>query len=160
MPPAEPGTEETDAETLAFRAARIARLTSETGWLTLVGRHHLEPGANELPFGVATLGADGAVSLDVAPGARVTSRGRPFGGGPVRSDAAPGGPDPVEHAGLIYELVRRGENFSLRVRDPEAARRRSFPGTEWYPFRPQWKLGATFEPFAEDRLISIPYDLG
>src|SRR4051812_39109887 len=109
---------ETEAEAAArvqaFRAARIARLTSETGWLTLVGRHLLEPGDNQLPFGVVTLNAaSGAVRLTVAPGAEVSLRGSPLRG---RDDVGPdvgvvagielrpdvdGGPDPIEHAGLI-----------------------------------------------------------
>jgi hypothetical protein len=104
----------------------------------------------------------GTVRLAVAPGAQVTSRGRPWPSSPdqaLRSDAD-GGPDPVEHAGLIYELVRRGDAFSMRVRDPASPRRRDFPGTEWYPVRPEWRLGATFEPFPEERLIDVPYDFG
>jgi uncharacterized protein (DUF1684 family) len=92
----------------------------------------------------------------------VTSRGRPLpplGGPDLRSDVA-GGPDPVEHEGLVFELVRRGESFSMRVRDPATPRRGDFPGTEWFPFRPEWKVGATFEPFSEERLIDVPYDFG
>src|SRR4051812_23715964 len=89
-----------EAEAQAFRAARIARLTSETGWLTLVGRYLLAPGDNQLPFGTVMLNAvDGTVSLAVAPGAEVTLRGQPLprqhgAAVALRSDLE-GGPDPV-----------------------------------------------------------------
>jgi len=158
MPPSET-TDSAEAETLAFRAARVARLTSETGWLTLVGRHVLEPGDNQLPFGTVTLDAAGVVHLTVAPGVVATSRGRPLREETLRSDAD-GGPEPIEHAGLTYELGRRGELVSLRVRDPHSPRRKSFTGTDWYPFRPDWKRSATFEPYPEERPIAVPYDFG
>ena len=65
-----------DAE--AFRAARIGRLTSATGWLTLIARHPLEPGPNPLPIGTATLDEKGRVTLSVLPGVTVTSDGEPI----------------------------------------------------------------------------------
>ena len=62
-----------DAE--AFRAARIGRLTSAAGWLTLIARYPLEPGPNPLPIGTATLDENGRVTLSVVPGVTVTSDG-------------------------------------------------------------------------------------
>jgi uncharacterized protein (DUF1684 family) len=143
-----------------FRAARIARLTSATGWLTLVARYPLDRGPNALPIGTATLDDNGRVTLSVAPGVTVTSDGAPVGDKVLRSDAEPGGPDRVLHGQLSYELIRRGDNFALRVRDPESAHRRDFPGTEWFPARREWAVAGHFEPFPEERLISIPYDIG
>src|SRR5438105_2771292 len=54
-----PPARSAEAEALAFRAARRARLTSDNGWLTLIGRQLLEPGDNALPFGTVTLDASG-----------------------------------------------------------------------------------------------------
>jgi uncharacterized protein (DUF1684 family) len=148
------------AETLAFREARIARLTSETGWLTLVARHPLERGENRLPIGTVDLSEAGVARLTVATGLTVTCGGEPVHERELRSDGDAGGPDRLHHGGLIYELIRRGEVFAVRVRDPDSPRRRTFSGTDWFPVRPDLRVTATFEPFVEERLISVPYDLG
>jgi uncharacterized protein len=147
-------------EALAFRAARIARLTADGGWLTLVARYPLERGANQLPIGTATLDEQGRVTLSVDAGSKVTCDGVPVRDKVLRSDAVDGGPDRIVHGRLVYELIRRGDVFAVRVRDPENQRRHDFPGTEWFPPRPEWAVEARFEPFAEERLIDIPYDLG
>ena len=147
------------AEILAFRAARIARLTAADGWLTLVGRHPLERGDNRLPIGTVALDEEGVVRLSVPAGLVVTCDGQPVSERILRPDGE-GAPDRLVHERRIYELVRRGDIFSVRVRDPESPRRRAFRGTEWFPVRPDWRVEGRFEPFAEERLISIPYDLG
>ena len=147
-----------DAE--AFRRARIARLTAAGGWLTLVARYPLEPGPNPLPIGTATLDEQGRVTLSIAPGETVISDGVPIREKVLRSDADAGGPDHVLHGRMSYELVRRGEIFALRVRDPESPARRAFPGTEWFPARREWVVTGRFAPFPEERLITIPYDVG
>ncbi len=147
-----------DAET--FRTARIARLTSAAGWLTLVARYPLEPGPNPLPIGTATLDDDGRVTLSVAPGVTVTSDGVPIRERVLRSDGEAGGPDRILHGRLSYELIRRADIFALRVRDPDSPRRHDFPGTEWFPPRREWAVAGRFEPFREERSITIPYDVG
>jgi uncharacterized protein (DUF1684 family) len=146
-------------ETLAFRERRIARLTAEDGWLTLVGRYPLDAGENALPIGTVTRDERGVVRLLVAPALTVTCEGLAIRERVLRSDADPGGPDQIVHGQLVYELIRRGEIFAVRVRDPESRRRRDFSGTEWFPVRPDWRLEGRFAPFAEDRLIAISYSV-
>jgi uncharacterized protein (DUF1684 family) len=151
------------SDALAFRAGRIARLTAEGGWLTLAGRYPLDRGDNPLPIGNVTLDENGRVTLTVAPDLTVTSNGEPVRETVMRADVdtdLDGGPDRIVHGRLIYELIRRGEIFAVRVRDPDSRRRHEFPGTEWFPPRPEWAVPAMFEPFAQERLISVPYDLG
>jgi len=149
-------------ETLAFRAARIARLTSAEGWLAQVGRYPLERGENRLPIGTVTLDDQGVATLSVPDDGRVVTleeEGEPVRTRVLRDDSA-GPPDRLIHQGLNYDLIRRGDIFAVRVRDPNSARRRDFPGTEWFPVRPDWRIEGVFEPFPEERRISIPYDLG
>ena len=160
--------EEFTRETLAFRAARIARLTSPEGWLTQVARYPLDRGENQLPIGTATLDDAGVVKLSVPVDRRVILRengdgasvGHPVVGDRVLRDDSRGAPDRLVHDGLSYELIRRGDIFAVRVRDPDSPRRQQFPGTDWFPVRPDWRIEGTFEPFPEERHISIPYDLG
>jgi uncharacterized protein (DUF1684 family) len=151
-------------ETLAFRAARIARLTAPEGWLTQVARHALDRGENQLPIGTVTLDEGGVVTLSVPADRQVSLLGDGNTEQPVRErvlrDDSAGAPDRLVHAGLFYELIRRGDIFAVRVRDPHSPRRHQFPGTDWFPVRPDWRLEGTFQPFPEERHISIPYDLG
>ncbi|HET6147686.1 MAG TPA: DUF1684 domain-containing protein [Polyangia bacterium] len=151
--------DELTREILAFRQARNARLTAENGWLTQVGRYQLEPGDNQLPIGTVTLARDGVVTLAVPAGREVTFQDQPVGTRILRSDAD-GPPDSILYQGRTYELIRRGEFFAMRVRDSSSPQRLSFRGSEWFPVRPDWRLEGTFHPFAEERLISIPYDVG
>src|SRR5438105_3353648 len=60
-------------ETLAFRTARIARLTSDEGWLAQVGRYPLELGENHLPIGTITLDDRGVATLSVPDDGRVVT---------------------------------------------------------------------------------------
>lgn len=159
MMAADQPTPEYTREILSFRQARIARLTAEDGWLTQVGRYPLEPGENQLPIGTLTLDGQGVVTLAVPSGREVTLQGQPVRNRVLRSDAD-SAPDLVVYQGQSYELIRRGEIVAVRVRDAKSALRQNFPGTEWFPVRPDWRLDGTFEPFAEERVISIPYDLG
>ena len=77
------------SETLAFRERRIARLTAEDGWLTLVGRYPLDPGDNALPIGTVTLDERGVVKLSVSPGLTVTCDGQAIRERVLRPTATP-----------------------------------------------------------------------
>jgi uncharacterized protein (DUF1684 family) len=151
--------DELTREILAFRQGRMARLTAEDGWLTQVGRYPLAAGENQLPIGRVTLDPNGVVTLVVPADRPVTFQGQPIGSKVLRSDAD-GPPDSIVLQGLSYELIRRGAIVAVRVRDPRSQQRVTFPGTEWFPVRPDWRIEGSFEPFPEERLISIPYDLG
>jgi uncharacterized protein (DUF1684 family) len=147
------------AETLAFREARLARLTAPDGWLTLVARYPLERGDNQLPIGTVHVDPQGRVRLTVMPGSAVTCDGQPVRERELRSDVD-GGPDAIHQGRLVYELIRRGEILAIRVRDPDSPRRLEFAGTDWFPVRGEWRVEAAFEAFPEERLITVPYDLG
>src|SRR5882724_8418050 len=152
-------TDELTRETLAFRAARIARLTSPDGWLTQIGRYVLERGENPLPIGTLALDDRGVATLAVPADRLVTLDGQPVRQRTLRDDSR-GAPDRLVHDGLFYELIRRGDILAMRVRDPASPRRAQFSGTDWFPVRPDWRIEGAFEPFAEERHISIPYDMG
>lgn len=145
------------AQVNAWRTAREARLRSSTSWLTQVDRLVLEPGDNQLPFGVITL--DGGVAR-----LRVTSGEVRFGGTPImekilRADEA-GPPDTLEFQGRRYELFRRGQAFAVRVRDPQAPALKAFTGLEYWPIDPRYRLVARFERYQPARTTVHQYDIG
>ena len=162
------------ASTRAWHEARIARLTAEDGWLTLVGLHWLKEGANRFgsastnevafpasaPNQVGTFLRRGSiVSVTIEPGQMLQMNGKPFGGGILRSDAE-GSPDVLELARLRFYVIKRGDKIGIRVKDPQAEARRNFHGIETYPPSASWRLEARFEPAAAPRTLAVPNVLG
>jgi hypothetical protein len=167
-PPADPAYL---AELEAWRAERLARLTAEDGWLTLVALAWLEPGDNSFgsaPFnrvvlpgrgvppvaGTLTLEADGTVVLRTAPEAGVTVDGQPAGEARLRSDRD-GSPQVVAVGPLRIRIIERGGRMAVRARDPGSPARASFPGIEYFPVDPRLRVEGTYEPYAEPHEVRI-----
>jgi hypothetical protein len=155
------------------RAARVAELTADDGWLTVAGLFWLTPGVNAvgsassnsivLPAKApAQLGRfelkDGRVSFTAEPGASVTSGGRPV----TTLDLSERGSEPVVLAAgdLRMFLIRREDRFAIRMRDLESAARRQFDGLQYFPIDPSLVVTASFVPYQELRTIPIPNVLG
>jgi len=160
----------------AWRKWRVERLTAETGWTTLVGLHWLKPGDNLLggapearlrlpadkaPARVAVLRwADGAVTLLPEPGVPLTADGAPVRG-PLRlasdrDEAA----TLLELGSLNFYLIGRGDRLGLRVRDREARLRREFPGLDYFPVDPRFRVTARFTPNPPGTTVPVANVLG
>ena len=162
------------AQTQQWHEARLARLQAEDGWLTLVGLHWLEEGdsvAGSAPEAAVGLPAPAparlgtfhrqglAVGFTPAHGVEVALGGRPFAGGPVRTDR--GGPaDVLRHGSLQLLAIVRGGRVGLRVRDAQAPARRGFRGIERFAVRADWRKEARLEPAPDGRTVAIPSVLG
>jgi uncharacterized protein (DUF1684 family) len=161
-------------EVEAFRAKRIASLTREEGWLSLVGLSWLKPGENVFgsdPAGAIVLTApgiparagafelrpDGAVFLKVESGASVAVNGAqpPSSGAPLATDRT-GKPDVVTIGRLRLAAIQRADRFAIRVRDPESSARTGFKGIETFPLDSRLKVNGTFEPFAAPKEVDVP----
>ena len=162
------------AETQAWHDKRIERLKAEDGWLSLVNLFWLEEGetvagsAAEAPLRLppsapprlGTFTRKGQeISFTPQRGVEVTSGGKPFPGGPIRTDAA-GTPDVLRHGTLQLLAIVRGDRVGIRVRDSAAATRREFRGIERFPVRLEWRKEARFEAAAPGRSVSIPNVMG
>jgi uncharacterized protein (DUF1684 family) len=121
---------------LTWRKARQDRLRAPTGWLSLVDRLALEPGDNPFPFGTITVAGETA---------RLGERA-------LRDDEA------ITHQGVTYELSRRGESFSLRVKDPASPARQGFTGLDYFPIDLAWRLAARFERYQPPRQTQHEYE--
>jgi uncharacterized protein (DUF1684 family) len=163
--------EELESEVAAYRKARVERLTAARGWLTLVNKVWIGEGVHTigadpksdiaLPegrapfrFGTVTVAA-GRVRLDIESNdAEVFARGERIRTLDLHSDAE-GNPDDVTLGPLTLQLLRRGDDFAIRVRDAESAARRSFREIPAYPVDPAWRIVARLEPFATPKELSI-----
>jgi uncharacterized protein (DUF1684 family) len=126
-----------EAETRAWHAKRVAELTTEDGWLTLVGLHWLKEGTHRFgsapdnglvfpasfPAHAGTFTRTGhSVSLSLGPGVSLTLEGKPFTGGALRSDGE-GKPDTLALGTVRFFVIRRGDRLGVRVKDAGAETR-------------------------------------
>jgi len=158
-----------------WRTERVQELTSDTGWLTLVGLFWLDPGENT--FGRASSNtivldhpnlADTAgtfvlegdkVSFTAKPGSGITHGGEPVTTIDMVSDAKES-PTVVSSGPLRFFIIERAGKFAVRVRDVASARRREFRGLQYFPISTDWVLEARFEPYEPHRTIRIVNILG
>lgn len=155
-----PSAEELAAEVRAYREARLGRLTAPTGWLSVVAKAWLPEGTSRIgaapdaqiwldvpgvPAALGTVTRRGAeVTFAASPGVEAVARGARVDTLVLRpdSDAAP---DELAVGALRLELLRRGDDFALRVRDPDSPTRRAFAGVPAYDVDRRWWIDARFE---------------
>ncbi len=163
------------AELAAWRKARNAALAAEDGWLTLVGLHWLRPGENAVgsdPEGSVRLEGPGippralvlrleggAVRATAEPGAGVTVNGEGLSDRLLATDEA-GRPDRLGIGGLRAHVIRRGDRFALRVKDPASPARARFRGVPCFPPDPALRVEATFTAYDPPREIPVATVLG
>jgi uncharacterized protein (DUF1684 family) len=172
-PSSSPNSERASVE--KWRAERVAELTNETGWLTLVGLFWLNPGENTLgraPSNMLVLDhpslADTAgtftltgskVTFTARPGSGITHGGQPVTSMELVSDAKES-PTVVSSGPLRFFIIERAGKFGVRVRDVASARRRNFAGLQYFPIAPDWVFNARFESYEPRRQIKIVNILG
>ncbi|HUI60135.1 MAG TPA: DUF1684 domain-containing protein [Steroidobacteraceae bacterium] len=158
-----------------WRNARVAELTAEDGWLTLVGLLWLDPGENSwgsaagnhlvldhpgLPAVAGTFFRDGqTVRFTAAAGTVITHDGQPVSSLQLHSDAE-GEPTVLACGSLRFFIIERAGKLGVRVRDVDSPRRRDFKPIEYFPVDTAWVLTARFEPYVPHRSIPIVNILG
>lgn len=172
-PPPEPKPFDIEAETSAWQRQRVTSLTSDNGWLSLVGLHWLREGNNTLgsapdndfifpegtPAHIGTLTRRGAqVTLKLAQGVELTRAGQPFSGGALGDSEQDA--DVLGLGSLRFYLIRRGEQLGLRVKDLHAPALKNFHPIPTWPASAAWRIEGRFEPAATPRKIPIPTVLG
>lgn len=159
----------------AWHAGRVARLAAEDGWLSLIGRDWLQPGANTLGSapGSTVLLPDWAapakaglfmlegttVRFKPLPGSGLLLNGQPASEALLKSDAE-GKPDVLQAGRVKFYVIRRGDHFGIRIKDSETPARKAFHGVPRYPVDPAWRVEAEFLPYATPQIRAIPTVLG
>lgn len=166
-----------------WQSDRLASLTKEDGWLTLVGLFWLNEGENKfgsdtknpvvLPKDKAPRVAgsfwlkEGKVRLEAQPEANVLVAkgaadvtGKPVTTLELKDDNDDDGPTILKLGSLLINVVKRSERIGVRVKDAESQTRREFKGLEYYPIDPKWRVEARFEPYEPGKTIPITNVLG
>jgi uncharacterized protein len=162
--------QELEAEVAAYRDARATRLRAERGWLSLIHKVWLSEGSYRLgsaegseihlpsgraPAHLATVTRErDTVTMTAAPGLELMVRGGSYTTLVLRPDSDPD-PDRVVFGAFTIELLRRDEDFALRVRDADNPARLAFRGVPAYPVDPTWRIEAHLERYASEREVEL-----
>lgn len=164
------------SEIQKWQSDRLASLTKDDGWLTLVGLFWVNEGENKfgsdaknafvLPKGKAPGNAGsfwlekGHVRLAAHSGVEITADNKPVTALDLKDDSDDNGPTVLKLGSLLITVIKRGERIGVRVKDTESQTRREFKGLEYYPIDPKWRLEARFEPYQPAKMIPITNVLG
>jgi uncharacterized protein (DUF1684 family) len=164
------------AEVDQWHATRLERLSSETGWLTLVGLHPLADGRNVIGSGPeagvrmidkapALVGeivvTSGKAALLVDPDCEVLVVGREDEGAVsslILATDLLGPPTVLACRSLVFYVIDRNGQLFLRVKDREAATLQNFTGIERFPVDARWRITARLE--GEPGTVEVPDVLG
>ena len=150
-----------DREIAEYRKTRLERLTRPEGWLSVVALIPLKEGVNgvELPSKPPVTARmtlqDGKVTLHPSPAFAVDEK-------PVtapvelHNDTEEAGYTVARHGAMSFFIHKVGDNFGVRVKDPESERRRDFKGIDVFPPDPKYRVEARFEPYNPPKHIPMP----
>jgi uncharacterized protein (DUF1684 family) len=162
---------------VTWQKDRLARLTADDGWLTLVGLDWLKDGANTLGsdpksdlvlpggktpahIGIIRL-AHRTLILEPLTGSGLTVDGRPAAKTTLLSDAdGAAKPTLLKLDTLSFFVVQRGQRFGLRIKDSQSTARTGFRGLDYFPIDPKWRVEAHFQPYNPPKSIRIANVLG
>lgn len=164
------------AEVETWRATRLASLTREDGWLTLVGLHWLEPGRHRLgsapeaevylegeevppEAGTLEVTADGRVLLHPVPGSGLLVNGQPAAAGELTTEGR-GAPSLLSLGALRMVVIQRGDRLALRVRNPDSPVRKNFSGLQYFPLDLRYRVEGQLERYPAPRTVQVPVAQG
>ncbi len=148
-----------EQQILAWRAARRARLVAEDGWLSILAKVRLREGVSR----VGSDPANDVVLPGVAPAQMGTLRSA---NGEVSIEAAPDVPleslDKERWAlgSLRFEVMRRGPETYLRVKDANSKARLAFGEIPYFPIDPALRVIARLEPYTPTKKVELDYEEG
>ena len=133
------------SEIAEWRRAREERLKADGGWLTVAGLFWLHDGPNRfgkdtaadiaLPDGPAQAGVfelrNGQVTVTMDGKSR-----------PIAPDSA----DVVKVGRLSLFVIKRGDRYGIRLKDPDSEYRRNYHGIQHYPANESWRITAKWVP--------------
>ncbi len=77
----------------------------------------------------------------------------------LKSDET-GEPTLLHLGSLTFHVIKRGERLGVRVKDKENPARIKFPGLQYFPIDPKWRVTAKFVPYNPPKKIPILNVLG
>jgi uncharacterized protein (DUF1684 family) len=150
---------------------RVDRLTSKTGWLSIVGLYWLKEGENTFggdptnsikfpkeksPDFIGSIYLEnGSIRSEINEGMRVLFEGNPVESIEMKPDVS-GKPTVLSLDSLSWYIIKRGERFAVRLRDSENKNIQNFSGIEIYSIDTLWRVEARLEPYNPPKILDVP----
>ncbi|MEL1263934.1 DUF1684 domain-containing protein [Pseudoxanthomonas putridarboris] len=153
-----------------WRSERADRLRDPDGWLSFAGSGQVAVGAHSvgsarddaivLPkgpakWGVLHLSADGGLRFDAAPESGLTIDGKTFGSAPLLTQRDEGGPTRIAAGRQYFYVVKTGDLYGWRFRDPESPALQAFAGIPHFPVDRAWRIEADWRPYPALRTLQL-----
>ena len=146
-----------------WRSERAERLRNPDGWLSFTGSGQVSEGDSSVgsapgnaivvPKGPAkwgTLRLSGHVlRFDAEPGSGVTIDGKPFESAALLTQLDKGGPTAIHAGQQRFYVVKTGDVYGWRFRDPESPALAAFNGVPHFPVDPSWRIEAKWTAYAQ-----------
>ena len=136
-----------------YRAQREAELKQDDGWLTVVALFRLKQGDNRV-------GSAEGNPISLPPTAPAHLGIIAFSDGKA-TYREPGKPerelkpntDIIRTGTVSFFVIKRGDEYLIRVKDNASNLRRTFTGLKWFPVDPAWRITAKFTPYDQPKTI-------
>lgn len=80
---------------------------------------------------------------------------QPVAGMAIRTDSG-GPPGQMTTGSLMFTVIRRSDQYALRVKDSEAAARKNFHPLNWFEANQEYVVQAQWTPYTPPKKISVP----
>lgn len=164
-----------EEEILSWRQMMDERLRADDGWLTLTGLFWLDEGENVVgsdpasdvilpnsaPDCVGVINfSDGTATLVVNNRFPTTVDGQSVSSSVLLDDHNARGASRVDVGSVSFHVIKRGDQYGVRVRDRENPARKDFKGRIWFPVDPAYRIVARFVTHPSARMMEIENMLG
>jgi uncharacterized protein (DUF1684 family) len=176
----DPSTQKTDSKSYKekiqqWRSSRMKNLKAPDGWLNLVGLEWLKQGKNTIgsdssndvvfpekaPAKVGELFLEeGTIRFDPAKEAVIKHNNKVVNKRINLQSDASGEPTVLEHGSFRWFVIKRGDQFAIRLRDLESPLLEKLDSIPAFPVEPEWKIKASFIPHNPPKTIEMPNVLG
>lgn len=154
----------------AWRGTLEAQLRAPDGWLTVAGLTWLQEGENSigsaednaiiLPadtpphVGVITL-KDDEISLQITTDEPIIIDGEPASAATLHHDHAERGATLVTIRDVTIHIIKRGDLYGVRMRDPNSETRRNFTGQQWFEIDPAYRVTGKFQAHEVSKSVEV-----
>lgn len=155
-----------------WQTKRAERLTKDDGWLSLAGLFWLKEGENKMgtdssnviifpldrspEYAGSIFLKNGELRLKAAKGVEIKVKDSIVSAMKLQSDQSGKAEPTIMNLGsLTFYVIKRAEQFGVRVKDKDNPARLNFKGLEYFPIDSGWRFEAKFEPYNPVKIIPI-----
>ncbi len=163
-----------EQDLIAWHEKMETSLRSENGWLSLAGLFWLHEGDNTIgsapeceillpehsvPASLGTISFQ-RENITLRTSVDVTIDGNPAREAILNEDVAEDGPTRVAIGSVRFYVIKRADQYGVRVIDQENPALKTFKGRQWFAIDPAFHVEAKFMPHETVRTLSVINSVG